>query len=434
MKFQKIISIAVFIILVFCINGTYAWNDSLKHKQTKQKVDLTTGQFRQEVAENILPYWMFKAKDPVNNGFYGKVTRKGLIKKKSSRSLVINARILWTFSEAYQIFQKEKYLITANRAYQYLLSAFKDKKNGGFFWKVDYKGKPVDKTKRIYAQAFCIYSLANYYKASGKKASLQEAKKLFALLEEHAYDSKNGGYFEDYSPNWDLLDELVVGGEELEAEKSMNTHLHIMEAYTALFEVWKNNTLKHRLRELITLFTGTIINRENYHFHLYFDRDFSVKGNHISFGHDIEGSWLLREASEVLGDEELIDTVKNLSVQMARATLKEAFADSEGLVYEARPDKVIDNDIHWWAQAEAVVGFYNAYQVSGDEAFKNAALKSWQFIQNYITDKKYGEWYKKVSKNGEPYTDLLKIGPWKGPYHNSRLCFEMVRRLSHKNK
>ena len=386
--------------------------------------------FRAEVEENILPYWMFKTTDPVNGGFYGVVSRKGRVENDASRTLVINARILWTFSEAYRLFNKEKYLYTATRAYHYLLDHFKDNKKGGFFWKNSHTGEVTDSSKHIYAQAFCIYGLSSYYQASGKTEALDEAKDMFKQIEKHAYDIHQGGYTEGFSAQWEETGYLIVGGNNLGAEKSMNTHLHIMEAYTALYRIWKDERLKHRLQDLIRLFMQKIVNSENHHFHMYFNKDFRVVSNAISYGHDIEGSWLLAEAAEVLGDEELEVSINKLSIQMARVVLNDALNDNGSLIYEAHPNGKTITDVSWWAQAETVVGFYNAYQLTGEEVFKEAAIDAWQFAKQYLVDQQYGDWFKTVKQNGEPYMNQVKVGPWKGPYHNSRMCFEMIRRIT----
>jgi mannobiose 2-epimerase len=399
------------------------------NRSNEAKPSLSDISFRQEVKENILAYWIMKTKDPGKGGFYGAIANKGHVHQKANRSMVLNARILWSFSLAYKMFDEDKYLYTAQRAYNYVMKHFWDDKHGGFFWSVDYKGNKQDPKKQVYAEAFGIYALTEYYMATRDEESLEKAKATYRLLEKHAYDKEHGGYFEAYERNWELSDDLQLSEVDMNTLKSMNTHLHVLEAYTNLYRVWKDEQVKARLEEMITIFLEKIINRENYHFHLFFNEAYEVESSEISFGHDIEGSWLLYEAAEVLGNEALKERVKQVSLKMAGATLEEGVDPDGGMIYETHPDRVKDSDKHWWPQAEAVVGFYNAYQLSGEEKYKEAARKSWQFIQKHIVDKRYGEWFRRVSRDREVYQEDLKVSGWKGPYHNSRACFEMIRRL-----
>ena len=385
--------------------------------------------FREEVEENILPYWIMKTKDPVNGGFYGAISNKGKVNEQADRSMVLNSRILWTFSKAYQVFREEKYLLTARRAYRYLTEHFWDDEHGGFYWSVDYQGKTVDPSKQIYAEAFGIYSMAEYFKATGDKESLEKAKKTYRLMEKHSHDDKNGGYFEAFERDWTPSGDIRIGGKEMKTLKSMNTHLHVLEAYTNLYGVWRTDELEKRIREMTGIFLEHIINRENHHFHLYFNEEYEVLSEEISYGHDIEGTWLLYEAAEALRDNKLKEQIRKVALNMADATLEEGMDPDGGLIYEASPEGVTNPVKSWWSQAESVVGFYNAFQLSGREKYRKAAFKSWEFIRENLTDKQYGEWFRRVSREGERYPDDMKVSAWKGPYHNSRMCFEMIERL-----
>ena len=382
-----------------------------------------------EVTEHILPYWIEKTVDNENGGFYGEVLNDGKIVKDSPKGAVLNARILWTFASAYRIFKKDEYLEVATRAYNYLIDKFWDNEYGGIYWMLDYKGDIIDTKKQIYAQGFAIYGLAQFYRATGNKESLDKAIEIFNLLEKYVYDIDKGGYFEAFTRDWKMSEDSRLSDREPNENKTMNTHLHILEPYTELYRSWKDERLQNQLRNLIYTFLNHIIDKENYHFDLFFDEDWNVKSEEISFGHDIEGSWLLNEAVEVLGDNELLKEVEKVAVKMAEVTLLEGIDDDGGLLYEANPEGIIDDDKHWWPQAEAVVGFYNVYQISGDKKYFDAAVNSWHFINNYIIDKEYGEWYWKVNKKGKPYKKTHKVGPWKCPYHNSRACFEIIERL-----
>ncbi len=399
------------------------------HMPGQTSPDESAKAFRREVKKNILPYWIMKTKDTVNGGFYGAISNKGKVNEQADRSMVLNSRILWTFSRAYQVFHEEKYLLTAKRAYRYINEHFWDDEYGGFYWSVGYQGKVTDPGKQIYAEAFGIYSMVEYYKATGNKEGLEKAKKTFRLMEKHSHDDEHGGYFEAFERDWTLSDDIRIGGKQMKTLKSMNTHLHVLEAYTNLYRVWRSDEVEKRIREMNDIFLEHIINRENHHFHLYFNEEYEVLSEEISYGHDIEGTWLLYEAAEVLRDGKLKEQIRKVALNMADATLEEGLDPGGGLIYEASPEGVTNSDKSWWPQAESVVGFYNAFQLSGKEKFRKASFRGWEFIQKNLIDKQYGEWFHRVSREREHYPDDMKVSAWKGPYHNSRMCFEMIERL-----
>jgi len=394
-----------------------------------EKQQLLKEKVTKEVTDNILKYWIEKTVDKENGGFYGEVKNNGEIIKDADRAAVVNTRILWTFANAYRIFKKEEYKKVAEHSFQYIKEFFIDKDNGGIYWMLDYKGNPVDTKKQSYAQGFGIYGLAAYHRATGDKKALNMAIELFELLEKYAYNKKYGGYLEAYTANWKLMEDLRLSEKEPNEKKTMNTHLHILEPYTELYRSWKDEGLRKQITGLIHVFINYILNKKNYHFNLFFEEDWTVKSDEISFGHDIEGSWLIYEAAEILGDKKLIEEVGNIAVKMAEATLNKGIDEDGGLMYEGNTNRIIDSDRHWWPQAEAVIGFYNAYQISGDEKFLEAAINSWNFIEEYIIDNKFGEWFWLSDKNGNPKISEHKVGPWKCPYHNSRTCFEIIDRV-----
>ena len=394
-----------------------------------EKQQLLKEKVTKEVTDNILKYWIEKTVDKENGGFYGEVKNNGEIIKDADRAAVVNTRILWTFANAYRIFKKEEYKKVAEHSFQYIKEFFIDKDNGGIYWMLDYKGNPVDTKKQSYAQGFGIYGLAAYHRATGDKKALNMAIELFELLKKYAYNKKYGGYLEAYTANWKLMEDLRLSEKEPNEKKTMNTHLHILEPYTELYRSWKDEGLRKQITGLIHVFINYILNKKNYHFNLFFEEDWTVKSDEISYGHDIEGSWLIYEAAEILGDKKLIEEVGNIAVKMAEATLNKGIDEDGGLMYEGNTNRIIDSDRHWWPQAEAVIGFYNAYQISGDEKFLEAAINSWNFIEEYIIDNKFGEWFWLSDKNGNPKISEHKVGPWKCPYHNSRTCFEIIDRV-----
>jgi len=393
------------------------------------------GTFRSELESNILPFWIQHTVDRENGGFYGLVHSDLTVDKLAPRAAVINARILWTFSVAARVLKKPEYREMADRAFEYILRKFWDKEHGGVYWMLDYKGNPISDRKQVYAQAFTVYGLAEYYRATGKTESLDRAKVLFRLIEKHSHDPGFKGYVEACSREWGALEDMRLSEKDLNSPKSMNTHLHVMEAYTALLRVWRDSDLAARQNDLLEVTMDRIVDGATGHFQLFFDKQWNSMSDHVSFGHDIEGSWLLWEAAEVLGDPVLHAWAQKVAVRMAEVVYDEGL-DKDGSLFYERNSKgeFVDPNKHWWAQAEAVVGFYNAWKLSGQARFLEASQLAWRYIENRIIDRQSGEWLAKLRPDGTPWKegedpDVCLAGPWKCPYHNSRVCFEMMERL-----
>jgi mannobiose 2-epimerase len=387
-----------------------------------------------ELRENILPFWMRYAMDRETGGFYGKIDCDGHIGREAPRASVIHSRILWTFSAACRLVDVE-YRATADWAYDYIVKKFWDAGYGGVYWMLDHQGNPLSGRKQIYAQAFAAYAMAEYYRATGKPEAREFAQRLFRLIEDHSRDAVWKGYLEARGRDWSALEDLRLSEKDLNCPKSMNTHLHVMEAYTNLLRVWRDPELVARQEELLEVTMDRIVDNTTGHFKLFFDNQWNSLNDRVSFGHDIEGSWLILEAAEVLGGAALADRARRLAVRMAQTVYDEGLDKDGSLFYEADSQGVMtDPNKHWWAQAEAVVGFYNAYQLSGQEHFLNQAYRVWEYIEEKIVDKVHGEWHAKLSPQGVPYLekedpDACLAGPWKCPYHNSRVCYEMMERL-----
>jgi mannobiose 2-epimerase len=382
-----------------------------------------------ELRFDILPFWLKYTIDDEYGGFRGQIANDLTIDPHAAKGLILNARILWTFSKAFSVYRDPLFLATARRAYEYLIRFFWDPEFGGYFWMVDFEGRPIDTKKRIYGQAFTVYALAEYYRAMDDPEILAKALSLCQKIEAASHDAKRGGYFETYERDWTLAADQRLSDTDMDEKKSMNTHLHMLEAYAALLRLHEDANVRRRLHELIEIFLDRIVDPATQHFILFFDEEWQPRSEKISFGHDIEGSWLLCEAAEILGDPDLLKRVRKTAVRMAEAVYEEGVDTDGGLVYEADPTGIIDTNKHWWPQAEAVVGFLNANELSGRQHFMDAAERSWAFIEKYIVDHEHGEWFGLVSQTGIPDTEHYKVDTWKCPYHNSRACFEVMERI-----
>ena len=386
------------------------------------------GRVERELKGNILPFWIKHAVDEVNGGFYGAITNDLRVLNHVPRSAVLCARILWTYATAYRTFEDERCLSMAQRAYDYLARCFWDREYGGVYWLLDQYGKPINGRKHMYAQAFAIYGLSEYYRATQDAESLRLAQELFRLIEEHSFDAVNRGNIECRSREWGALSDMRLSAKDPDCRKSMNTLLHLIEAYANLTRVWNDAELKSKQKGLIQVFLQRVVDPQTRHLRLFFDDRWNSLADQISFGHDIEASWLLVEAAEALGEPEMLAQVRATAVRMAEAVYVQGLDADGSVLYEA--DGPGSDDKHWWVQAEATVGFYNAYQISSQEYLAQAALRLWNYIEAKFVDRTNGDWFKVLNRAGVPYSEHFKVGPWECPYHQSRACFEMLIRLS----
>lgn len=389
--------------------------------------------YKQEIQESlhdILQFWTKNTLDSEYGGFIGKMDFDGNIHPKSEKGGVLNARILWTFSAAFNFTKNKEYRQIAERAYHYIQNHFRDKENGGVYWSVDFEGNPLSTRKQIYSQAFTIYGLAEYYKATQNSEALDFAKELFYLIEKYSFDEQQGGYFEAFRKDWTLLADLRLSEKDPNDPKTMNTHLHVLEAYTTLFEIWKDELLEKQIRNLLTVFSDKIINPENNHMKLFFDKNWVSTSQGISFGHDIEAAWLLQEAAEVIHDKDLITKFKAIAVKMAESS-SEGLQTDGSMIHEFDPS-TNHQDTHreWWVEAEGMVGFMNAYQIMNDKKYLSIIQGLWGFTKKYLKDTDKGEWIWGVYEDYSPMKNEDKVGFWKCPYHNARACMEILKRIN----
>lgn len=384
---------------------------------------------KEELQKNILPFWMNQMTDPERGGFYGQITGTGVTEKNVPKGAILNARILWTFSASYRLLGNEEYLQTATCAKRYLIDYFYDKEYGGIYWLLDCMGNPVDTKKQIYALGFAIYGLSEYYRATGDQEALEYAIRLFHDIENHSFDKEKNGYCEALNRVWEPVEDMRLSDKDMNERKTMNTHLHILEPYTNLYRVWKNDKLEKQLRNLIHIFIDYMLDDTSGHLQLFFDDDWNKKNETISYGHDIEASWLIHEAVLVLDDVQLVSDMELYIIEIAEAAT-EGFIPGGGMIYELhKRNAAIDAARHWWVQAEAIVGYVNLYQHFKDELSLTRAIDCWEFVKKHMIDRENGEWFWSILPDGKPDRKEDKAGFWKCPYHNGRMCLEIIERF-----
>jgi mannobiose 2-epimerase len=379
---------------------------------------------------HILPFWCGPALDHEQGGWMAWLSNDLKPDRVQPKGLIVNSRILWAFSAVHRASPQPLFRQMADRALDVLLHRFWDEKEGGAFWRLDGGGRVLDDSKKIYGQAFCIYALAEYYRAFGAAEALDRAKEVFELLERHAHDPIGGGYWEVRRRDWsEAGPEARLSDRDMNEKKSMNNHLHVLEAFAVLSRVWDDPRVKQRLRELISLFEERILDARTGHFQHFFDEQWHVRSDTCTYGHDIEGSWLLCEAAEALAHPPLLRRVQSVALRLAETALREGVAADGGLCYEGRSGKIIDAGRECWPQAEAAVGFLNAWQISGDVKYYTASRRAWDYIEEHLVDRAHGEWFWRIGPDGRLDPTLPKVSEWKGPYHGSRACLEIMRRL-----
>lgn len=391
-----------------------------------------------ELRENILPFWLKYARFPERGGFHSFIGEDMIVRDDMPRGALLTTRILWAFSAAYRHYPDPAYLAMARYAYADLTKNFLDQANGGLFWTITPEGKPLDAHKQIYGQVFGIYALTEYYRASGDKGALDQAIAIYRLIEKYARDPKYDGYVDALDRKW----QRETGSQANllgEGPKSQNSHIHILEGFSSLLRVWPDPGLRERQRELVELMLTRIIDPKTHHLILFMRDDWTPIGHDVSYGHDIELSWLLVEAAEVLGDPALIVKAKREALAIAKVTAQEGIDVDGGVYTEGNPQGPTNTNKEWWEQAESAVGFLNAYQLSGEAKDFKQSLKSWTFIQEKFVDRTNGGWHNVLRRDGSPILSSTlpngqiiptgKLSLWKCPYHNSRCCLELIDRV-----
>lgn len=381
---------------------------------------------------NIGDWWLDHSICQSSGGFYGEIDHYGNPRPDANKGLVLNARILWFFSELAMSNPDPRYTAAADRAYDYLQSKFYDPVFGGYWWELDSQGEVVQRRKQVYGQAFVIYAYSSYYLLNKKQAVLDHSLATFKLLQTHSIDPKFGGFWEAFAEDWSPIQDFRLSEKDLNFPKTMNTHLHVLEAYTNLHRVVGSPETARALRYSLDIFVDKIFDHEVRHLKMFLDAQWQNYSPAYSYGHDIEASWLLWEAAEVLGDTDLKLRTREISLDLACCCLSEAVTSSGALLDEKEiKSGDVAVDFPWWVQAEALVGFVNAFELSKKDEYLKTVLRSWSVIKSTILDKEYGEWCwfarSAEEANNTPLT--YKAGAWKAPYHNGRAMLEMTRRL-----
>lgn len=381
-------------------------------------------EIKEHLVNDLIPFWQ-GLKDEENGGFYGYLSYDLKLDKKAVKGCILNSRILWFFSNAYMVLGDPSLLESATHAYQFLKEHCVDDEFGGVFWSLTYDGKPEDTTKHTYNQAFSIYALASYYDASKNPEALEIAWKLYDLVESKCKDEY--GYLEAFTRSFEPEENDKLSENGVIAEKTMNTLLHVFEAYTELYRVTKEEKVAKQIRFMMDIIKDKVFNKEIGRQEVFFDRTWNTLIDLYSYGHDIETAWLVDRGLEILDDEAYTNMLSPITKIITENIYNRAYID-HSLVNESE-NGVVDTTRVWWVQAEAVVGFLNGYQKQGDKKFLDASVDIWNYIKKYFIDKRNGsEWFWSVKEDHTPDEKPI-VEPWKCPYHNGRMCFEVLRRM-----
>ena len=395
----------------------------------KQVMDNRSEIFFKETAgvleHNILDWWL-QLRDP-RGGFYGEVSSDGRISPDAPRGVILNARIIWAFAAAYRALGRKEYLDAAVWAKEWFLKHFCDHEYGGVYWSVSATGEPLEDKKQLYSQGFAIYGLSELARANGDKEALNEAVNLFKVVEAKFSDTLYGGYTEALARDFSPLEDMSLSAHDINADKTMNSHLHILEAFANLYRVWPDPSLKDAVERLLDITCKKVMGEDG-HLKLYFKNDWTVLPGAVSYGHDIETSWLMLECAEALDDESVVSRVKPYALSLGIAG-NEGLLQDGSMRYERLTDGTFDDSRQWWVQAETVVGNLWLWKYHGVASGYNVAIKAWDYIIKNLVDSEGGEWWWAVLPDGTLDKANPKAGFWKCPYHNSRMCLEALRIL-----
>ncbi len=381
------------------------------------------------LTHNILDFWLNRMPDHERGGFYGRIDGHGNVDTEAEKGAILNARILWAFAAAYRVLGKKEYLDAALRAKDYILEHFVDGEYGGVFWSLNADGTPRDTKKQTYAIGFTIYGMSELARATGDREALDCALALYRSIEQHAFDSAGNGYIEALTREWQPIADMRLSDKDENGSRTMNTHLHVIEPYTNLYRVAPSAELKERLTNLLHIFTHRLLNADTMHLDLFFDDGWHGRRDIQSYGHDIEASWLLHETALVLADDAVLAQTEPC-VKAIAAAADEGLLPDGSMIYEHWDDgDRTDRSLQWWVQCENVIGHVNLWQHFGDAHALEVAGRCWQYIKEKLVDNEGGEWFWSINEDGTVNRTDDKAGFWKCPYHNTRMCLEIIERM-----
>jgi len=421
--------LSVIIVLLISIDFINGSDKTIEKTDPKIRMNQLKTEVSANLTKNLLPYWSGKMVDYVNGGFYGRISGTDQVFPDEDKGGILNARILWTYSSAYRVLKDTAYLRLATRAKNYIMTHFIDKEFGGAFRSVKSNGEPADTRKQTYTQSFFIYGLSEYYRATGDNVALKTAKDIFECLEKYALDKESNGYFEVFTRDWKRVHDKLISEKSDNDEKTMNTSIHVMEAYTNLYRVWPDKRMAERLRNMVVLFLDKIVDKKSSHLICFLDKDWNSTSTIDSYGHDIESSWLVYEAASLLKDPVLLARVRETSIKIANAAAEGLQPDGSMIDERDYGTGSVRTGRSWWPQVETIVGYMNAYELTGNEKYLDYSINNWNYTKNHFVDDKNGGWYPSVNSEGVVGRGD-KGGFWTCPYHNGRMCLEIIERVS----
>lgn len=384
----------------------------------------------EELQQNIMPFWLEKVTGNAEDGFVSRITCDNHIVPDADKGVILYARMLWSYAAWFTYTGDKQIAERAEQVFRYFNHHFWDDEYGGVYWALDAKGKVKISRKYMYAQAFALYGYSEFYSAFDSPKACDYARELFAKMETKASDKNNGGYHEVFTRAWQSCEDTRLSEHEEGHPKSMNTHLHILEAYTTYYICQQNKLLRQRIRHLSLLFVEQMLRKDGNYFEPYFDHNWRSTSEGISFGHDIEATWLLCRAAEAIGEESLKRQIQEITIKIGEFVIENAIDADGGFINQQYADGSIDQYRHWWPQAEAIIGFLNIYELTGETKYLTACHNIWMYIKQQIIDKKNGDWHSCIHADGT-ITGKDKVDFWKTPYHNSRMALECIRRVEH---
>jgi cellobiose epimerase len=416
------------LILILFLNFTACSNKRQITSSQKSRMEQLRKEISDNLTGNLLPYWSSKLVDTLNGGFYGRVDFNEKIYPDAEKGGILNARILWTFSSAFRILHDSSYLMLATRARDYIMNHFIDREYGGGYRTVKSTGEPGDTRKHILTESYFIYALAEYYRATGDNEALSAAINIFKSIEKYALDRESNGYFEVFTRDWKRSPDQLLAEKSPKDEKTMISHLHLVEAYAGLYRVWPDKRMEERLRNILEVFDEKVVDKKSFHTIYFLDKEWNATTQIDSYGHDIEASWLIVEAARLLKDTELTGHVEKLSLKIADAAAEGLMKDGSLLTEKDRATGHIKTVRSWWEQAETIVGYLNAFELTADEKYLEISVNCWNYTKQHFVDYKNGGWHSLVLETGEP-AGSDKANYWTCPYHNGRMCLEVIERV-----